>query len=91
MGRHRVMVFGSLVQTEKTNSLRFTKDNSPLPSNFITDIKVNDENGEVFIGTENGLVSYQGDAIKGGEKKGVALVYPNPVQPSIPDQLRLKA
>ncbi len=53
----------------KNELLRFTKDNSPLPSNFITDIKVNDENGEVFIGTENGLVSYQGDAIKGGEKK----------------------
>ena len=32
----------------------------------------------MFIGTENGLVSYQGDAIKGGEKKGVVLVYPNP-------------
>ncbi len=74
----------------KNELLRFTKDNSPLPSNFITDIKVNDENGEVFIGTENGLVSYQGDAIKGGEKKGVALVYPNPVQPSYTGPIAIK-
>jgi hypothetical protein len=74
----------------KKELLRFTKDNSPLPSNFITDIKVNDETGEVYIGTENGLVSYQGDAIKGGEKKGTALVYPNPVLPSYNGPIAIK-
>lgn len=64
----------------KEELLRFTKDNSALPSNGIMDICINQETGEVFIGTDLGLVSYQGDAILGKEdKKGDVLVYPNPV------------
>ncbi len=64
----------------KTELHRFTKDNSPLPSNFITDIRINQQTGEVFIGSESGLVSYMGDATLGEATKGNALVYPNPVK-----------
>jgi hypothetical protein len=60
--------------------LHFNKDNSPIPNNSITDISVDQQTGEVWIGTADGLVSYQGDAIRGGETKGTALVYPNPVK-----------
>ena len=60
--------------------LHFTSDNSPLPSNQIVNIAVDEKTGEVYIGTDQGLVSYQGDAILGGGKKGTALVYPNPVK-----------
>ena len=60
--------------------LHFTSDNSPLPSNQITSIAVDEKTGEVYIGTDQGLVSYQGDAILGDSKKGNALVYPNPVK-----------
>ncbi|MBK6988656.1 MAG: T9SS type A sorting domain-containing protein [Bacteroidetes bacterium] len=59
--------------------LNFNTENSPLPSNNITDIAVNDVTGEVFIGTDKGLISYQGDATEGGETCEDYLVFPNPV------------
>ena len=37
----------------------FTQDNSPLFSNTITDLAINGKNGEVFVGTSLGLISYQ--------------------------------
>ncbi|HQF27047.1 MAG TPA: hypothetical protein PLD36_00430 [Bacteroidia bacterium] len=58
----------------------FTTENSPLFSDNITALAINDETGEVFIGTEKGIISYQGDAIGGGESCGDLLVYPNPVK-----------
>ena len=45
--------------------LHFTKNNSPLFSDNIVDIVINPENGEVFIGTENGLISYRSNATEG--------------------------
>ena len=35
----------------------------------------------VFIGTGNGLISYQSDAIEGGTKFENVRAYPNPVRP----------
>jgi hypothetical protein len=64
----------------KKELLKFTIDNSPLPSNQITDISIDDETGEVFIGTLGGLVSFQGDAIADCSDCDGALVYPNPVK-----------
>lgn len=40
--------------------LHFTTANSPLPSNRIVDLAVNDKTGEVFVATDAGLVSYRG-------------------------------
>lgn len=65
----------------KKELLKFTVDNSPLPSNQITDIAINDETGEIFIGTADGIVSYQGDALGECKDCSEALVYPNPVKP----------
>jgi ligand-binding sensor domain-containing protein len=60
--------------------LHFTTDNSPLFSNQIFDIKINSENGEVFIATAGGLISYKGTATTGKESYNEVLVYPNPVR-----------
>jgi len=60
--------------------LHFTTDNSPLFSNQINDIKINPENGEVFIATEGGLISYKGTATAAKENYKEALVFPNPVK-----------
>ncbi len=70
--------------------LHFTADNSPLPSNNITSITVCEKSGEVFIGTELGLVSYQSDAILGESTKGKPLVYPNPVRPDYTGPIAIK-
>jgi hypothetical protein len=60
--------------------LHFTTDNSPLMSNTITTIAVNQISGEVFLGTSEGLISYQGDAVIGNDSFASVYVYPNPVR-----------
>tara|TARA_X000000368_G_scaffold418521_1_gene418557 strand:- start:1229 stop:3436 length:2208 start_codon:yes stop_codon:yes gene_type:complete len=62
--------------------LHFTAENSPLFSNNIIDIAINPENGEVFIGTEKGLISYRSDATKGKATQIQTHVFPNPVRES---------
>lgn len=60
----------------------FTQDNSPLLSNSILSITIHPRTGEVFIGTNKGLVSYQSDAIEPKENfiKEDVYAYPNPVK-----------
>lgn len=61
--------------------LNFNVDNSPLPSNSITCIAIDDLTGEVFFGTEKGIVSYRGEAVTGEEYCDSYYAYPNPVKP----------
>ena len=60
----------------------FTTDNSPLPSNNIVSIAINDRSGEVFIGTDKGIASYMSDATRPEEKLDEKNIYayPNPVK-----------
>jgi hypothetical protein len=58
----------------------FTMDNSPLPSDHITTIAVNYNNGTVFLGTSAGLVSYKGTATGGSTSHTNVYAYPNPVR-----------
>lgn len=60
----------------------FTTVNSPMPSDCVLSIALNEENGEVYIGTSKGLVSYRGDATRPAETFSNAYVYPNPVRPN---------
>lgn len=57
----------------------FTTENSPLISNVIIDISINDADGEVFIATDRGLVSYRGTATRGGQEHQSVKIFPNPV------------
>ena len=61
--------------------LNFTTANSPLPSNSIVDVAVNDKTGEVFVATDAGVVSYQGAASLTEGAPTCAQVSPNPVRP----------
>jgi streptogramin lyase len=60
--------------------LHFTAGNSPLLSNTISDIAINQQTGEVFFGTSEGLISFQGEAIAGKESYAEVYIYPNPVR-----------
>jgi hypothetical protein len=75
----------------KQELLKFNTQNSPLPSNQITDIAIDNTTGEVFIGTLGGIVSYQGDAM-GSDCADCdkALVYPNPVKPEYDGPIAIK-
>ena len=70
---------------------RFTTENSPLFDNTIIDIAINPDNGEVFIGTNRGVQSYQADAILGGRvNKSPITVFPNPVRPEYTGPIAMK-
>lgn len=58
----------------------FTTGNSPLISDNITSLAINEKTGEVFIGTYAGIVSYQGDAVAPNKVFSDVYVYPNPVR-----------
>lgn len=67
----------------------FTTANSPLPSNQINSLAINQITGEVFIGTEKGLVSYMGNATEGSEDYSDIYAYPNPVRPEHNDRVTI--
>ncbi|MDR0541883.1 MAG: T9SS type A sorting domain-containing protein [Dysgonamonadaceae bacterium] len=59
----------------------FNTGNSPILSDNITSIAINGKTGEVFIGTNRGICSYQGDAIEGRPDYSEVHAFPNPVFP----------
>ena len=58
----------------------FTVANSPLVSNTILDIAINGIDGEVFIATDQGVVSYRGTATQGSPQHQSVKVFPNPIR-----------
>jgi hypothetical protein len=58
---------------------RFTAENSPLPSDVIQKITIDKITGDVYIGTDQGLICYHSTAIDGGTTNTNVLTYPNPV------------
>lgn len=60
---------------------QFTTDNSPLPSNSIVDISIDQQSGKVYISTTRGIVSYSSGGTKPKESLDEAFIYPNPVRP----------
>jgi len=71
-----------LVSSDGLETLEhFTTENSPLPSNYVESIAIDHQTGEVFIGTDKGIVSYIGSATTGHEDYSDVYAYPNPVKP----------
>lgn len=60
---------------------KFDKTNSPLPSNNVNDIEINDNTGEVYFATDKGLVSFLGISTKPSDDLANVYIYPNPVRP----------
>ena len=61
----------------------FTTDNSKLITNNVSSIAINQQSGEIYFLSDNGLCSYQSDATEPAEemKKDEVWAYPNPVTP----------
>lgn len=68
----------------------FTFENSPLFSNKILDIAINQQSGEVFISTDQGIISYRGIATEGGNTFIDVYAFPNPVQPGYEGPITIK-
>lgn len=60
--------------------LNFNEDNSPLLSNAIMTIAIDQISGEVFFGTDKGIISYRGSATQGDNDFNQVYVFPNPVK-----------
>lgn len=68
----------------------FTTSNSPLPSNNVQDIAIDEETGTVYFGTLRGLVAFQGSETAPAEDLENVIVYPNPVRPSFSGEVRIE-
>lgn len=77
--------------TEKGGAFLFTSDgtrqiyhfnttNSPIFSNTVRSIAVNDQTGEVFFGTDKGIISFRATATSPSEDFTNVYVFPNPVR-----------
>ena len=66
-----------------TQIKHFQTDNSPLLSDNVTALAIDNSTGEVFIATNIGLCSYQSDATAANSdmNKDNVYAYPNPVTP----------
>ncbi len=71
--------------------LNFNTDNSPLFSNTINNIAIDQQSGEVFFGTDQGIESYKGTATHGNSTfSDTVLVYPNPVPSGYAGSIAIK-
>ncbi|MEM1124317.1 MAG: hypothetical protein AAGJ18_28015, partial [Bacteroidota bacterium] len=69
----------------------FNTDNSPVFDNTIIDIAIDQETGEAFIGTNNGLISVRGDATAGPRVNTAnVFAFPNPVRPDYSGPIAIK-
>ena len=58
----------------------FNEQNSPLFSNSIVSLAIDNKSGEVWFGTSKGVLSYRSDASGGGKKFSGVYTFPNPVR-----------
>lgn len=72
-------VLGTTPSGEET-LFNFNKDNSPLPSNRILKIRVDNSNGKVFFATDKGIVAFNNNVAPFGDELGEVYAYPNPVK-----------
>ena len=71
-----------LISADGTEQLLyFNTDNSPLISNGVINIEIDDITGDVYFGTANGIISYRYTATDGVEEIDKVSVFPNPVRP----------
>lgn len=70
--------------------LHFTTKNSPLPSDIVYDVSIDESTGKVYFATEKGVVSYNGDVSIESTNFNNAIVYPNPYRPEYKGNITIK-
>jgi len=70
-----------LLSSDGTAQIKnFNVQNSPLLSNSIVSLAVDNKTGDVWFGTSKGIQSYRGDATTGEDKFKKVYTFPNPVR-----------
>jgi len=68
----------------------FTKDNSPLPSNGITDMSIDHTTGKIYFATEKGMVAFNANATTSADNLENVIIQPNPVRPNYSGNIIIK-
>ena len=74
----------------ESTKLHFTSKNSPLPSDIVYDVSIDESTGKVFFATEKGVVSYNGDVSTEANNFNNAIAYPNPYRPEYKGNVTIK-
>ncbi len=70
-----------LLSPDGTSQIRnYNEENSPLFSNSIVSIAVDNKTGDVWFATSKGVISVRGDATAGAEEFSDVYAFPNPVR-----------
>ena len=70
-----------LLSPDGTTQIKhYNEENSPIFSNNIVSLAIDDKSGEVWFGTLKGVQSVRGDATPGEEKFSHVYSFPNPVR-----------
>lgn len=68
----------------------FSPDNSPLPSNRVHCIMADPSSSTIYMGTQDGMLSYASDATPSMEDFSEITVFPNPVTPDYSGPVHIK-
>ncbi|WP_291094842.1 two-component regulator propeller domain-containing protein [Empedobacter sp. UBA6745] len=74
----------------ESTKLHFTSKNSPLPSDIVYDVSIDESTAKVFFATEKGVVSYNGDVSTEANNFNNAIAYPNPYRPEYKGNVTIK-
>lgn len=69
---------------------QYTTNNSPLPSDNVKKISIDKVTGDVYFGTEQGLVTLHGPATEAADNNDNALIFPNPVPPGYSGSIAIR-
>lgn len=73
---------GGVIHTNHSGDVtlaRFTTENSPLPSNNVLRIQIDESTGKLYFLTSKGMVSFQSGIAPYGEELTEVYAFPNPV------------
>lgn len=68
----------------------FTTENSPIFSNIVNALAINPKTGEVYVGTDKGIMGYKGEATEPNTTFTEVYAYPNPVRPEYNGKIAIK-
>jgi hypothetical protein len=80
-----------LVSEDGTQTIyNFNTTNSPIISDNILSIAIDPKSGNVYFGTDKGIVSFKGTATEGDQSYSNVYAYPNPVRPGYTGSITIK-
>jgi hypothetical protein len=80
-----------LLSEEGTQTIySFSKNNSPLYSDVINSLAINDNTGEVYIGSPDGIIGFKSTATSSNIQFKTLEVFPNPVRPEYQGNIAIR-